>query len=143
MWRAKWEKEPEWRSDLIKEKVLILEDDLFKATDVRRALQYCGIRDIHHVTNQEAGFAYIYKCQEEEPVTLVVTDMHYPLADGTVSDTEAGFKLIERFEREGIEIPIIICSSRNFREPRVLGTVWYSLLRDLNHEFYEILKRNL
>ena len=122
-------------------RTLLLEDDVYKAMDVRRALQYCGIREIHCVTNQEEGFSYIYQCEKEgKPVQLIVTDMHYPLSLHTEADTEAGFKLLERLEQEDRTIPVIICSSSNIKETKALGCVWYSLLRDLNFEFYEILK---
>ena len=123
-------------------KTLVLEDDIFKEMDIRRALQYCGIRDIQHVSSQGAGFEYIYKCEKENtPVELIVTDMHYPLLENGVSDVNAGFKLISRLQEEHLNIPVIICSSRNIKEPQVLGCVWYSLLRDLDHDFLEIIKK--
>jgi len=123
-------------------KTLILDDNIFKTVAIQRALKDCGITDIKSVSDQESGMNYIYQCMKEEaPVDLIVTDMHYPLEPRAVADTEAGFKLIDRLEKEGLEIPIIICSSLNFKEPRVLGTVWYNEIRDIGRDFRELLKQ--
>lgn len=127
--------------NLAKVKTLILEDDVYKAIEVERALNYCGIYNIKQVSNQKAGFRYIYQCLEDNaPVQLIVTDMHYPLEAGSEADTEAGFKLLERLEKENLNIPVIICSSLNFREPKALGNVWYNKLRDIKMDFKEILE---
>lgn len=37
-------------------------------------------------------------------------------------------------------IPVIICSSQNYRSPDALGTVWYNKLRDIEFDFKEILE---
>ena len=123
-------------------KTLILDDNIYKTIAIQRALEFCGITDIKTVSNQKSGMKYIYQCQEDNmPVGLIVTDMHYPLEVGAEADVDAGFKLVDRLAAEGIEIPVIICSSLNFREPRVLGTVWYNELRDLNMDFKEVLEK--
>lgn len=128
--------------NLSKRKTLILDDDIYKTIAIQRALEFCGITDIKTVSNQKSGMKYLYQCKEENaPVELIVTDMHYPLEAGTVADEEAGFKLVERLEAEGIEIPVIICSSLNLKDERVLGTVWYNDLRDINRDFKEILEK--
>ena len=128
--------------NLSKRKTLILDDDIYKAIAIQRALEFCGITDIKTVSNQKSGMKYLYQCKEDHsPVELIVTDMHYPLEAGTVADEEAGFKLVERLETEGIEIPVIICSSQNLKDERVLGTVWYNDLRDINRDFKEILEK--
>ena len=36
-------------------KVLLLEDNIFKAADITRALEQYGIKELHKVRNQEAG----------------------------------------------------------------------------------------
>ena len=67
--------------------------------------------------------------------------MHYSLARGMEADYDAGYILIERLKEERIEIPVIICSSRNYTEPGILGTVLYNELCDLSREFGEILRK--
>lgn len=123
-------------------KVLILDDNVFKAMDIKRALDFCGIKDMYMVTDQSSGMEYIYKCSKEESkVDLIITDMHYPLKKGIEADIEAGLKLIKRVNEEGLDIPVIVCSSLNYRLPNILGTVWYNRLRDLKMDFREILER--
>jgi len=122
--------------------VLLIEDNVYKGIDVTRALEYCGVRNICSVRNQEAGFEKIYEGREKgSPINLIVTDMHYPLGYGMESDPEAGFKLIERLKKEELDILVIICSTHNFSDPNILGSVWYSELCDLNRDFKEVLGR--
>ena len=58
---------------------------------------------------------------------LLVTDMQYPETDRAPIQTEAGLKLIEFIESEGIKIPIIICSSNKYQEKggNLIGCVHY------------------
>lgn len=122
-------------------KVLVIDDSVYKAMDITRALEYSGIRDVVRARHQEAGFAKIYESKKSErPIGLIVTDMHYPLDAGMEADFDAGFKLIERLKKEELDNPVIICSSHNFNDPRILGSVWYSEQRDLNRDFKEVLE---
>ena len=77
----------------------------------------------------------------EDKIDLIVTDMQYPLEAGETVDEEAGFKLIERMEKEKIDIPVIVCSSLNYSIPNILGSVWYNELSDLNSKFEEALSK--
>ena len=127
---------------LSKLKVLIIDDSVYKAMDITRALEFSGVRDITRVREQESAFEAIYESIEcKAPFNLIVTDMHYPLERGMEADYDAGYILIERLMEERIEIPVIICSSRNYTEPGILGTVWYNELCDLSREFGEILRK--
>lgn len=122
-------------------KTVIVDDSILKAMDIRKALEFNGILNIVIVSNQEKLWNEIDRGREGgEPVGLIVTDMHYPLRAGACPDEEAGFKLIERLTEENTEIPVIICSSKNYRVPEVLGSVWYNELSDLRFEFREVLK---
>ena len=122
-------------------RVLIIEDNVYKAIDIKRALSMSGIRDILKVNNQEEAWKIIYNSMnQEKEISLIVTDMHYPLASGGIADEEAGFKLIERLKEEGIKIPVIVCSSYKYNISEILGSVWYSNLRDLDLDFKELLE---
>ena len=125
--------------DLSKIKAVIADDDVFKGIDIRKALEFNGISNIITVRNQEKLWEQIY--QGEEKIDLIVTDMQYPLEVGEVVDKEAGFKLIERMEKEKIDIPVIVCSSLNYSIPNILGSVWYNKLNDLNSNFKELLSK--
>lgn len=123
-------------------KVLLLEDDVFKAQEVKRALDYCGIRkdQIIQAENQKAGLEILVRCREEgSPAGLIVTDMSYPLEAGLPEDENAGEKLIERLKEEQTEIPVILCSSIRYRIPEIAGCVWYNKLRDINQDFKKII----
>lgn len=100
-------------------------------------MEFSGIRNIMTVGNQEKLWEQIY--HGENKIGLIVTDMQYPLKAGEAVDEEAGFKLIERMEKEKIDIPIIVCSSLNYRIPGILGGVWYNKLNDINFNFKEVL----
>ena len=123
--------------DLSKIKVVIVDDDVFKGADIRKALEFNGVRDIITVRNQEKLWEQIY--HGEDKIDLIVTDMQYPLEAGEAVDEEAGFKLIERMEKEKIHIPVIVCSSLNYSIPDILGNVWYSNLNDIDLNFREVL----
>lgn len=123
--------------DLSKIKAVIVEDDVFKGTDIRKALEFNGVRNIMTVRNQEKLWEQIYHGGDK--IDLIVTDMQYPLETGGAIDEEAGFKLIERIEKEKIDIPIIVCSSLSYSIPNILGNVWYSKLNDLDSNFREVL----
>lgn len=125
--------------ELSKIKAVIADDDVFKGNDIRKALEFNGIRDIMIVRNQEKLWEQIY-CGKDK-IDLIVTDMQYPLEAGEAVDEEAGFKLIERMEKEKINIPVIVCSSLNYSIPNILGSVWYNELNDLNSNFKEALSK--
>ena len=118
--------------DLSKLNAIVVDDDVFKGVDIRKALEFNGIKNIIIVRNQEKLWEQIYF--GEDKINLIVTDMHYPLE-------EAGFKLIERMEKEKIDIPVIVCSSLNYSIPNILGSVWYNELNDLNSKFKEALSK--
>ncbi len=128
--------------DLSKLRVVVVDDDVFKARHISDALAVHGIRHIKRVRSQDRLWEEIYgRARTEEAVGLIVTDMRYPLEAHGVSDAEAGFRLIERMRREGIGIPVILCSSGNYQVPEILGCVWYNALNDWEKEFKEALGR--
>lgn len=123
-------------------KVLIVDDSVYKAMDITRAMEYSGVSDITRVRDQESAFEAIYEgIKNKAPFGLIVTDMHYPLEKGMEAERDAGYILIERLKEERIRIPVIICSSQNYSEPGILGTVWYNQLCDLSKEFKDLLSK--
>lgn len=123
-------------------RVLLIEDSVYKASDIKSALRFNGISEVLRVSNQEDAWKELFKMQKgESQVDIIITDMHYPLKAGEVADEDAGFKLLERLQEESIQIPVIICSKRNFDEPRGVGSVWYSELRDLEQDFKTVLQK--
>lgn len=125
--------------ELSKIKAVIADDDVLKRADIRKALEFNGVRNIMTVRNQEQLWEQIY--HDEDKIDLIVTDMQYPLEAGEAVDEEAGLKLIERMKQEEIDIPVIVCSSLNYSIPGILGSAWYNELNDLNSDFKEMLGR--
>lgn len=122
--------------------VLVVDDNVFKAVDIKKALEFNGIRNIVLVRNQEAVWDEIDRSKENgKSIDLIVTDMHYPLEAGQEADHNAGYILLERMKERGIQIPVIICSTQNFHSPDALGTVWYNELSDIEFDFKELLRK--
>ena len=126
--------------------VILLEDNIYKAMDIKSALRFCGIndRDVIWEKYQDVGFERIQEyARQNTPIQLIITDMHYPLRAGAESDWEAGFKLLKRLKQEELDVPVIICSTGNFESvaSEVLGTVYYNPNRDLNWDLKEILEK--
>lgn len=119
-------------------KVLVVDDNVFKTMEIKRALEYSGVEQIILADNQAEVWGIL---DEHAPIDLIVTDMHYPLEQGMIADHCAGFILIEKMKERGITIPVIICSSRNFICPDAFGTVWYSKQRDIRLEFRNLLEQ--
>lgn len=117
-------------------KAVIVDDAAVKSIHIKRALQFCGVENIVMFDHQEALWEYL----ETSEADLIVTDMHYPLAKGEKENEEAGFILLEKMKQREHPIPVIICSSQNYRSPDALGTVWYNKLRDIEFDFKEILE---
>lgn len=123
-------------------KILVIEDEAIKYIEVQKAIEYSGVREPEHVRNQEDAFELIYESiKSGSPYDAVVTDMQYPLERGASIDKEAGSKLIERFKKENINIPVIICSQSNISEPEAFGTVWYDDRRDIKADFKELINK--
>ncbi|MGN0342222.1 MAG: response regulator [Roseburia sp.] len=118
-------------------KVAVVDDNVFKSMEIKRALEFNGILNITLLNNQED----VWNLLDREDVDLIVTDMHYPLEKGAEADIHAGFILLEKLKEKGIQIPVIICSTINYQSEDAIGTVWYNKMKDLNFEFKEMLDR--
>ena len=123
-------------------RVLVVDDEVIKYMAIKKALEFNGIREIQIVGNQEAVWEEIEKAeQRDEKFDLIVTDMHYPLREREEPNPDAGFILLDEMEKRGYQIPVIICTSLNFREPRALGCVWYRENESLEFAFMDVLQR--
>lgn len=129
--------------DLSKLHVVIADDNVLKAREIRMYLERNGIRDVDVVKDQEKLWEMIYGSVNGVKIPdLIVTDMQYPLTSESGIDMEAGFKLIERMEKEQIDIPVIICSESNYENVQgILGGVCFRWDDDLFFPFKEVLSR--
>ena len=69
-----------------------------------------------------------------------ITDMHFPMRSGAISDTEAGEKLVQILQEQGNQTKIIVCSSRNMKLPGVYGCIWYSEISDWEEELCDLVR---
>ena len=119
--------------------ILLIEDNIYKAIDIERALEVCGITNIVRVGFQEDALELI---EEGKHFDLIITDMRYPLCRGGDTDNEAGFKLIEYLNKKSFEIPVVICSTSNYENALgIFGAVWYNELNDIRRDFKKIIQK--
>lgn len=125
-------------------RILHLEDSMGKHMDIKGVLTSCGVKseDIVWVTNLEDG---IYELREAEKnghhFDLAITDMYYPVEAGGYEESETGYKFIKFVETERIKLPIVICSSKNIKDGRVFGCIWYSYISNWELQLREIISR--
>ena len=127
--------------DVYKRQVLNFEDSIYKANAIRKVLNQCGVTKIELVSNVEDGLQMLKNAEDTgEPFDLIITDMHYPMKQGAVSDTEAGEKLVQLLQEQGKQTKVIVCSSRNMKLPGVYGCIWYSEISDWEEELCDLVR---
>ena len=123
-------------------KVLNFEDSVYKANAIQKILgNRCGVASVEQVSNVEDGLKMLKDAENAgEPFNLIITDMHFPMRSGAISDTEAGEKLVQILQEQGNQTKIIVCSSRNMKLPGVYGCIWYSEISDWDEELCDLVR---
>ncbi|MBR1740341.1 MAG: hypothetical protein IJ733_00430 [Lachnospiraceae bacterium] len=67
--------------------------------------------------------------------------MHFPLTASGEADVHAGEKLMEKLREKNIRIPVIVCSSLNYRIPEADACVWYSEHNNWEWELGKLVKK--
>ena len=81
-------------------RVLNIEDTMTKHMAVRRSLNKCGITDIDHATTAMEGLAMIdIAIEEENPYSLIVLDMYFPIFPRERM-TQAGLYVMEELKNK-------------------------------------------
>lgn len=121
------------------QKVLNIEDDVYKHVAIKRALVSNGIDHIDSEQDAQDAIEKIIEAHKAgSPYDLLVTDMHFPIA-GEINN-QAGMYVIEQLKKNGIEIPIVVCSSVRYRIGGISGCIHYNESVDLAGEFRTILQ---
>lgn len=124
-------------------KILNIEDDIIKHSSIQRAITSEISADIDLASDMASGLEMIDNaCQSGVPYDLVISDMHYPLSIGSKPDSDAGSKFIEIASTKYSDLPIIICSSLNFKIAGAFGCVWYSDRSDWEREIVDMIKKS-
>lgn len=120
-------------------RIIHLEDSVDKHMEVCRELRKMGITSVEWATSVGEGLEKIETAiQNGAPFDLAISDMHYPIRRGEIADWEAGEYFLKALAERNINLPVIICSTRNYRIPGAYGSVWFSDLSD-----WEMDLRNL
>lgn len=74
-----------------------LRGQCYKANAIRKILgNRCGVASVEQVSNVEDGLKMLKDAENAgEPFNLIITDMHFPMRSGAISDTEAREKLVQ------------------------------------------------
>ncbi len=119
-------------------RVIHFEDDSMKHSKIARELQSCGIQEIEWVRTLNDG---IHKLTlEDNTYDLIISDMWFPKESGT-PDEESGHELITFAKKHELNIPIIICSSIQYRIPDILGAIHYSDKSNWEQELRELVNQ--
>ena len=122
-------------------KILNFEDSVYKANAICKVVNPCGVAKIELVSNVEDGLQKLKNAEDTgDPFDLIIPDMHYPMKQGAVSDTEAGKKLVQLLQEQGKQTKVIVCSSRNMKLPGVYGCIWYSEISDWEEELCDLVR---
>lgn len=123
-------------------RIIHFEDSMDKHMEIFRVLKRVGIRNAAWVTSVSDGMKEIETALESgTPFDLAITDMHYPLKSGGPSDWRAGERLIQILIEKNINLPVIVCSTKNYRIPGSYGSVWYSDLSDWEMELIDLTQK--
>ncbi len=121
-------------------KVLYIEDSTTKYMDVYRYLRRYGFATIDWVTNSVDAVEHLENAvQAEAPYDLLISDMHFDFY-GT-DDHEAGEKTLNLIRERGYTIPVIFCSSQNWKIPGSIGNIFYNPRRDWEIEADELFRK--
>lgn len=121
-------------------KVIHLEDSVDKHMKVCRELQKIGVISVEWATSVSEGLEKIEAARQEgAPYELVISDMHYPIRRGEAADWEAGEYLLKALAERNIHLPVIICSTRNYRIQGAYGSIWFSDLSDWEMELRSLV----
>ena len=118
-------------------RILYVEDNINKYMDISNLLKHTGIREIVHVRNAEKAEEAVEKA--EKPFDLFLFDMHFDYFGE--DDHEAGEKLMKLMRDKGYDVPVVFCSSQNWKVPGSVGNIFYVPTRDWEIEAKELFDR--
>lgn len=122
--------------------ILNLEDNMYKHHDICKVLRggRFGVVNIENVRNLEDGVERIEEQIESgHPYDCIITDMWYPERPGG-GDAPSGEELIQMAKEKDWKIPIILCSSMNYRYPEIYGSVHYAKDEEWERDLLNLVK---
>jgi len=123
-------------------KIIHLEDSITKAMDIAKEVHKNVDCTIDLVSNMSKGIELIEEANElGKPYDIAITDMHYPLSPGVKADWEAGDFFIDVVSERYPNLPVIVCSTHNMKNPKAYGCVWFNEINDWENEIVELIKK--
>lgn len=121
-------------------KILFIEDTTEKYMEVYRFLRRQGYTEIDWVRNAQKAIEAVEKAKpSNETYSLVLSDMHFEFYGQ--DDHEAGIKTMNLFREKGYNIPVVFCSSQNWKIPGTIGNIFYNPRRDWEREAEELFRK--
>ena len=123
-------------------RILNLEDNAFKHHNIAKTLKnaFPNRVTVDWERDLASGLEKIEEqLQADEPYELIITDMWYPAHAGS-GDSQSGEVLIREVADMDVKIPIILCSSVNYRYPEILGAVHYAEDSDWENELLALVR---
>ena len=122
----------------MKLKIIHLEDSVIKHIAISRVVE--KMAQVDWVTDMASGIEKIdYAIEKGVPYDLAITDMHYPLSPAIRADWEAGNIFVDVVNQKYDNLPVIICSTHNVKNPKAYGSVWFSDLNDWENELKALI----
>ncbi len=122
-------------------RILNVEDSPYKHRQICDALSGASESNVDVESTLDDAIARIKAGFEEgRPYQLIITDMWYPENSGG-PEARSGEKLIELIKQNGWEIPVIVCSSQNYKYPGILGNLYYSENEDWETELVRLVRK--
>lgn len=122
-------------------KVLNIEDDTFKHNGICKVLTSCGVKAVDWETNFEEAWKAIEDAENSEtPYDLIITDMYYPKEAGG-SEEASGEVIIQKVLDHELKVPVILCSSVNFKYNEIFGCVYYNKVTNWEDDLRGIINR--
>ena len=119
-------------------KVIVIEDSSEKYMDVFRELKKYGIERVFWANNAEKGITEIENAETSgKAYDLLISDMHFDFFGE--DDWEAGVKTMVRLWEGDINIPIVFCSSQNWKIDGAVRNIFYQPSRNWESELKDAL----
>ena len=128
-------------------KVLIIDDDEYKASNIKKILENIGINDISISKSRNSGIRSL----RDNKYDLLILDNCFPVYDNSYPERDMGLSLLHHFSlalsyKEVIkDTKIIMCSSDKLEIPEydnlnILGSVQYNSSVYMDPYFEELIK---
>lgn len=105
--------------------------------DLFRFLRNQNVKRIEWAMDAEKAMRIISDSMSTEPFDLILSDMHFNYYGK--DDRNAGVKLLCLIQEKGYSIPLVFCSSQNWKIEGALGNIFYNPNRNWEIEAEQLI----